>query len=209
MIHPHTELRFISDKIGYGVVATRLIPAGTITWTRDDLDQSYIPGRVKEMSALYGPILEKYCFVDAAGNHILCWDIARFVNHACEAACLSAGYDFELAVRDIHPGDELTDDYGTLNIEAGFTCHCGSPRCRKFIHPDDALVCTEGWDAQVRKVFGRVEHVEQPLWTWVKEKEQIGKILAKHIQIPSSIMNYHSARQNGHTPLAGTPGAAC
>jgi hypothetical protein len=25
MIHPHTELRFISDDIGYGVVATQFI----------------------------------------------------------------------------------------------------------------------------------------------------------------------------------------
>ena len=32
MIHPDTELRFISPEIGFGVFATKLIPQGTITW---------------------------------------------------------------------------------------------------------------------------------------------------------------------------------
>lgn len=38
MIHPDTELRFINEKIGYGVVALKLIPRGTITWALDKLD---------------------------------------------------------------------------------------------------------------------------------------------------------------------------
>ena len=38
MIHPDTELQFINDKIGYGVVATKLIPKGSITWALDKLD---------------------------------------------------------------------------------------------------------------------------------------------------------------------------
>lgn len=29
MIHPDTEVRFISNEIGYGVVATKFIPKGT------------------------------------------------------------------------------------------------------------------------------------------------------------------------------------
>ena len=28
MIHPHTQLRFVSPAIGYGMFATRPIPAG-------------------------------------------------------------------------------------------------------------------------------------------------------------------------------------
>lgn len=38
MIHPNTELKFISNQVGYGVVATSFIPAGTITWVLDKLD---------------------------------------------------------------------------------------------------------------------------------------------------------------------------
>ena len=36
MIHPDTELRFISDEVGYGVFATALIGRGTITWVRGE-----------------------------------------------------------------------------------------------------------------------------------------------------------------------------
>lgn len=37
MIHPDTEVRFINPEKGYGLVATKFIPKGTITWVQDDL----------------------------------------------------------------------------------------------------------------------------------------------------------------------------
>jgi hypothetical protein len=53
MIHPHTELQFISEKIGYGVVATKFIPKGTITWALDKLDRSFTPEQIRTMDPLY------------------------------------------------------------------------------------------------------------------------------------------------------------
>ncbi len=41
MMHPHSELRFINESIGYGVFATKFIPKGTITWILDELDQKF------------------------------------------------------------------------------------------------------------------------------------------------------------------------
>ena len=41
MVHPDTELRFVSPAIGWGVFATRDIPTGTITWALDVLDQHF------------------------------------------------------------------------------------------------------------------------------------------------------------------------
>lgn len=38
------------------------------------------------------------------------------VNHSCEAPCLGSGYEFEIAVRALLPGEELTDDYGTHQL---------------------------------------------------------------------------------------------
>jgi uncharacterized protein len=32
MVHPDTTLAFVSDAVGYGVVATRRIPRGTVVW---------------------------------------------------------------------------------------------------------------------------------------------------------------------------------
>jgi hypothetical protein len=61
MIHPHTELRFISPELGYGVFARRFIPKGTITWALDALDRSFSPSQVSAMAPLYREILDKYC----------------------------------------------------------------------------------------------------------------------------------------------------
>jgi len=34
---------------------------------------------------------------------------------------MSTAYDFEIAVCEIHPGKQLTDDYGYLNVETRLT----------------------------------------------------------------------------------------
>jgi hypothetical protein len=190
MIHPNTELRFISPAIGYGVVATRLIPKGTITWVGDALDQMFaaVPNRV--LPPILEEQLETYSFRDAQGRRILCWDHARYINHACNANCLSADFDFEVAIRDIHPGDELTDDYGTLNIEASFACLCGHSECRGIICGDDLLRYASKWDSAIHEVLPELAGVTQPLWPLVKEKKRIEKVLAGEQQLPSFVTHY-------------------
>ncbi len=96
MIHPNTELRFISREIGYGVVATKLIPAGTITWVYDKLDREFTPDDFAKMEPLYQNILDTYTFRNNKGNLILCWDNGRFVNHSFNSNCLSTAYDLKL-----------------------------------------------------------------------------------------------------------------
>jgi hypothetical protein len=49
MMHPATELRFLSREIGYGVFAVERIPTGTITWTGDPLDQRFTPEQVGQL----------------------------------------------------------------------------------------------------------------------------------------------------------------
>lgn len=163
MIHPDTELRFISPEIGFGVVATRLIPKGTITWVFDPLDQTFSPAQVRAMAPLQKAFLEKYCYRDHLGDYVLCGDHARFVNHSFRSSCLSTAYNCELAVRDIWPGEELTDDYGYLNVEVPFRCvpEPGSPRTE--VLPDDLLHYHADWDRQLRVAFQRVAALPQPL----------------------------------------------
>jgi hypothetical protein len=191
MIHPHTELRFINETIGYGVVATRLIPRGTITWVRDAFDQVFSAARIDRLEPIYRDIIAKYCFVDAKGDFILCWDLARYVNHACDPTCRSAGYDFELAVRDIQPGEELTDDYGALNLEYDFTCCCGSANCRGKIRPSDLLRYADRWDEAVAEPFRLLSKVPQPLWPLVQEKDAITAVLANGLAPASCRQNYY------------------
>ena len=190
MIHPDTELRHVNENIGYGVFATKPIPKGTITWVRDNLDQEFVTAEIERMESPYRQILETYTFIDARGRSILCWDHARFVNHSCDANCLGAGYDFEIAIRDLNAGEALTDDYGTLNLRTPFHCACHSARCRGQITPKDVELLSPDWDAVVRPAFLLIPQVAQPLWGLVEEKAAVEQALKHPEQIRSVLANY-------------------
>lgn len=190
MMHPHTELKFVSPAIGHGVFATRFIPQGTVTWVRDPLDMTFTGGELARLDPLYREYLQKYTFVDAASRFVLCWDHARFVNHSCDANCFSAGYDFEFAIRDIQAGEELTDDYGTLNLRDPFRCACDSERCRGEVFPDDMVRLRNSWDERVREVFPRVGRVPQPLWPMLREKRDVEAALRDPEKLRSVFCNY-------------------
>lgn len=162
MIHPHTELRFINDEVGYGVVATRFIPKGTITWAFDRFDREFTPTEVAGLEETYKQIIDKYCFRDSTGNYVLCWDHARYVNHSFNSNCLATAYNTELAIRDIQPGEELTDDYGYLNITEPFRAN-DEGRRRKTVYPDDLSKYWRIWDRKLLAAFKRFPHVDQPL----------------------------------------------
>jgi hypothetical protein len=194
VIHPATELRFVSDQVGYGVFAAELIPHGTVTWAGDDFDQEFPLEQVQAMEPFYRQILDRYAFVDNFGRYILCWDIARYVNHSCEANCMSpGGCNFEVALRDIQPGEQLTDDYGTLNLDVSFACACGSSRCRSPILPEDILQYADGWDVATWSALRRLPYVAQPLWPAIKqgEKDQVERVLTGEISPASCRVNYH------------------
>lgn len=168
MIHPHTELRFINEEIGFGVFATKLIPKGTITWALDELDQKLEPEFVNLTSSFCQKVLKKYAYRNQDGLYILCWDLGRYVNHSFHANCMGTAYEFEVAIRDIYPGEELTDDYGTLNIEEPFACIPQEGTERKIVYPDDLLYYHEEWDHQVLEASRNFEQVEQPLCSLIK-----------------------------------------
>src|SRR5262245_24378755 len=165
MIHPHTQLRFINPELGFGVVATRFIPRGTLTWVRDDLDQVVHSGRIAALPPLYRALLEKYTFRDASGQHILCWDHGRFMNHSCVPSCLGLEADFEVAVRDIQPGEELTDDYATLHLlpHESFDCRCGAAGCRGRVVAEDRAAQAAAWEALWGPALALLDQVPQPL----------------------------------------------
>ncbi|GAA4273139.1 SET domain-containing protein [Aquimarina gracilis] len=192
MIHPNTEIRFISDEVGYGVVAKELIPKGTITWVLDKFDREFTPDQYEALEPIYKNILETYAYKNNLGNLVLCWDNGRFVNHSFNANCLTTAYNFELAVRDIHPGEQLTDDYGYLNIDTPFRGIDEGTR-RKIVYPDDLLKYHKSWDKKLIKAFKYISKVKQPLiglldeeiWQLAVQIEKGGK------EMESILKNYH------------------
>lgn len=166
MIHPDTELRFINSVVGYGVVAKKFIPKGTITWVQDDLDQIYTTEDVKKINPLMLDYLETYCFTNSKGESVLCWDNAKYVNHSFNSSCMSTAYDFEIAIRDIYPGEQLTDDYGYLNVSEPFEAEDEGTE-RKIVYPDDLLHYYDIWDKAVLENLAQIGQVAQPLQKFI------------------------------------------
>jgi hypothetical protein len=121
---------------------------------------------------------------------VLCWDLARFLNHSCEANCIAAGYEFEVAVRDIQPGEELTDDYGTMNLTESFPCACGKARCRKMVKPDDFNDFWEHWDQDLRGAFGQINQVTQPLRSYFRNFAEVEEVAGQPAKMRSCRFNY-------------------
>jgi hypothetical protein len=193
MIHPDTELRSVDTRVGMGVVATRKIPKGTITWVHDELDLTLSLEQMAQLRDMFRPIFEKYAYLDGSGKYVLCWDHGRFVNHSCQPTCMAPGFDFEVAIRDIEPGEQLTGDYATYNLETGFECFCGSSKCRGRIEPVDRLNLVDRWDELVRSAFLLLRTVEQPLWSLVREKESVDRVLTNRLEVPTCRSHFFEA----------------
>ena len=163
MMHPHTELRYIDEKIGFGVFATQFIPKGTLTWALDDLDQILGPEAVDALDEDRKKLVLKYSYRNQNGKYILCWDNGRFVNHSFHANCIGTAYEVEIAVRDIYPGEQLTDDYGSLNVDEPFDCLPEEGTDRTRVMPGDLIEYADTWDAQAIEAFRSYNAVEQPL----------------------------------------------
>lgn len=191
MMHPKTELKLINKEIGYGVVAKEFIPAGTITWVLDDLDREFTPTQYDKMKPIYKDILDTYCYRNNKGNFVLCWDYGRYVNHSFKSNCLSTAYDFEIAIRDIQAGEELTDDYGYLNVSQPFRGIDEGTR-RKTVYPDDLLKQYKNWDKILLQHFPKITKVEQPLKSLITAKlwEEILSISEQKKEM-ISILNNH------------------
>ncbi len=172
MLHPDTELRFVSDKIGYGIFATKLIPKGTITWVKDDLDRVIAKKDLPKFSPAILDTMMKYTYRDANGDFVFCWDLTRYVNHSFTPNSMPTALGFEIAIRDIQPGEEMTNDYGTLNIQEPFECEYDAVSKRGCVYPDDLARYYQIWDNQIAEAFPFLFNLEHPLLKYLSEKQR-------------------------------------
>ncbi|WP_027001590.1 SET domain-containing protein [Hugenholtzia roseola] len=172
MIHPHTELRFISAEIGYGVFAKTFIPKGTIVYVKDSLEIEVTPKKYDKLDAYAREVVDKYSYRDERGYRIISWDFAKYVNHSCHHNTISTGYGFEIATRDILPDEEVTDEYAIFNLEQHFSCGCGSAHCRGQIKPTDFDLYYPTWDKEIQEALRFFAEVPQPLAIYIEAKLQ-------------------------------------
>jgi hypothetical protein len=191
MLHPHTELRFVSEEIGYGIFATHDIPKGTITWVKDQLDRVFKPSDLEKMSEANVENLLKYTYRDKNGDYFFCWDLTRYVNHSYEPNSMLTALGFEIAIKDIKKGNEITNDYGTFNIIEPFKCANG-PHQRETVKPDDLTRFYGEWDELVNEAMMFQNIVTQPLdkFLTVEQKSDLSKISKGEMSLPSVLTNY-------------------
>ncbi|MCU0514750.1 MAG: SET domain-containing protein-lysine N-methyltransferase [Anaerolineae bacterium] len=140
MLHPF--IKVVASTIqGHGLVATGLIRAGEVvsrlepdqpltalsdfaTWTTEAQDDFLIHSY--QYSATH--------LVSEQGDE-------KYMNHSCDPNTWWADNDTMIARRDIQPGEEITYDYATTDVDVAFamTCRCGSPLCRGLVTHRDHL----------------------------------------------------------------------
>ncbi len=172
MIHPKTELKLINDQVGYGVFATDFIPEGTIVYVKDSLEQIITPTTYLLHTNEMREVIDKYSYMDESGNRIVSWDFAKYVNHCCNCNTISTGYGFEMAIRDIQKGEQITDEYGIFNLDKEMELVCGESNCRKRVGPDDFDSHYKEWDEKIMSSIGKLFDVEQPLLPLIDESVQ-------------------------------------
>lgn len=140
---PYCEVRG-SEIHGRGVYATTFIPAGTrvIEYVGEIIDKKESDRRARDQqshsertgaAAVY--IFNLSRNYDLDGN--VPWNTARLINHSCDPNCeaVTSGRRIYIeAIRDIHPGEELSFDYGfDVDCFEDHPCRCGSSSCVGYI----------------------------------------------------------------------------
>ena len=93
------------------------------------------------------------------------WDHARYVNHSCDPNCGGTDHCFEVALRDIAPGEQITEDYDGYSLpnEPPFLCVCGARDCRGLNAARASASARESLARKVQAALRDVSHVAQPL----------------------------------------------
>jgi len=201
MLHPKTELRFISPEVGYGVFATEFIPEGTITYIKDSLEREVSPTEYLLHPPAVQEVIEKYSYIDERGYRIVSWDFAKYINHCCNCNSMSTGYGFEIALRDIHAGEEITDEYGIFNLTESMELICNKGLCRKTLRPEDFDHLYPEWDKKLQAAFQHFQYVEQPLLKFLDEPT--GKALQAYFDDASKYRSVYALKY--HKSSNGTP----
>ncbi len=197
MMHPHTMLSASDKKDSIGIIATEFIPKGTVTWALDTLDKMFTAQEVHDMKPFFRNFIDRYAYRNRNGSYILCWDHARFIGHSYHANCITTAYNFDLAVRDIFPGEALTNDYGFLNLPEVYHAPAEAECNRTAVFPDDLLQYCHIWDARLKSAFKRFNLVPQYLSELIESRfQQQVRLVAGGQEEMDSILNCYFDPEN-------------
>ncbi len=115
-----------SEIHGVGCFTAEDIKAGQIVWKLDPLmDVEFDEAYLNTCHPAIAEFMKTYAYGQNTGTKktfILCGDHARHMNHSEDPNLVEAGdgNSYNLAIRDIKAGEELTCDYRAFDTEAIF-----------------------------------------------------------------------------------------
>ncbi len=192
MIHPDTEIRLVNPEVGYGVFATKKIPMGTIVYVKDDLEIMISQEDYYKYSDSLKKVIDRYSYIDPEGYRIISWDFAKYTNHCCDPNTISTGYGFEIAIKDIEPGEQITDEYGIFNLDKEIHLVCDKQNCRKVVCNEDFDKYYQEWDQKIIPALEKVPFVKQPLYEFIDEITK--KELEEFFKDPSKYKSVYHLR---------------
>lgn len=166
------EVKHTGGK-GKGLFAKTFIPKGTIVCFECNECRVLTASEIgyDRMSEKEKIELFDYAYRKKNGSFIApCGDV-RYFNHSCNANVLGAESGFDIAVRDIHSGEEVTYDYRDFYDECRMPCRCGEENCCKvvtFEHPVPSML-QRFWKEKTDSALALVHRVEQPLKEALKD----------------------------------------
>ena len=132
MLHKNIVVRE-SKMGGLGLFASDKICKGEIVWQQSvALEKEFTEKELEQLSDYEKNLILKYSiFWDDKYTFYL--DEAKYFNHSCDANTVDVDVldstEYEVAMRDIGKGEEVTWNYLTCKTGAGFVCRCGSQNC--------------------------------------------------------------------------------
>lgn len=129
MLAPLFVLKRTRGK-GYGLFARQDIPLGTVVFYECSRCVVISKSKFQRMNRAQKEKLLFHAYTKKDGSVVNPCGKSAYMNHSCDSNVLDTGKGFDVVVRNIKKGDEVTYDYHVFHDKDwGFDCQCGSEHC--------------------------------------------------------------------------------
>lgn len=160
------EVRPAEGK-GMGLFAKRFIPKGTMVTGECEKYMVISPEDFSRLARDEQESLLHFCLTRKDGSVLVLTDEGRFMNHSCNANILETGFGFDIVVRDIMEGEELTADYRQfhdyLYSNKPLICACSNSLHNVTFSSKISASMRGIWNSRIIEALMLVDRVPQPL----------------------------------------------
>lgn len=152
---------------GKGLFAAVFIPAGTIICFECKNCKVSSQEEISKLDEPKRSFLLEHAYKRDDGNYLIPCGYEIYLNHSCNSNILDSGLGFDIVVRDINIGEEVTYDYRQFYEDSSYEliCFCNEENCSKIvrcIHPIPEEL-KNFWNNKIKKTLPLIKQVPQPL----------------------------------------------